>query len=81
LGEHVADPTGGRHTESLIVQEAVASLPAEQREVIALVLIEGLSYRETAEILGVPVGTVTSRLARGREALQTTLGNPPGGHT
>jgi RNA polymerase sigma-70 factor (ECF subfamily) len=75
LGEHVADPTGGQQAESLIVQAAVASLPEEQREVIGLVLVEGLSYREAAEILGVPIGTVTSRLARGREALQAKLGN------
>jgi RNA polymerase sigma-70 factor, ECF subfamily len=75
LGEHVADPAGGQQAESLVVQAAVASLPEEQREVIGLVLIEGLSYREAAEILSVPVGTVTSRLARAREALQTWLGN------
>jgi RNA polymerase sigma-70 factor, ECF subfamily len=75
LGEHVADPTGGQQAESLVVQAAVASLPEEQREVIGLVLVEGLSYREAAGILGVPVGTVTSRLARAREALQTRLGN------
>jgi RNA polymerase sigma-70 factor, ECF subfamily len=81
LGEHVADPTGGQQAESLVVHEAVAALPAEQREVIGLVLIEGLSYREAAEILAVPVGTVTSRLARAREVLQTTLGNPPEGRT
>ena len=75
LGEHVADPTGGQQAESLVVQAAVASLPEEQREVIGLVLVEGLSYREAAEILDVPVGTVTSRLARAREALQAQLGN------
>ncbi len=68
-GAQVADPTGGRQAESLVVQEAVARLSAEQREVIGLVLIEGLSYREAADILDVPVGTVTSTLARDREAL------------
>jgi RNA polymerase sigma-70 factor, ECF subfamily len=81
LGEQIADPAGGQQAESLVVQEAVARLPAEQREVIGLVLIEGLSYREAADILDVPVGTVTSRLARAREALQTTLGNMPEGRT
>jgi RNA polymerase sigma-70 factor (ECF subfamily) len=73
LGEHVADPNSGQ-SELLPVIQAMERLPDEQREVIALVLIEGLSYREAAEIIGVPVGTVTSRLARGREALQTMLG-------
>jgi RNA polymerase sigma-70 factor, ECF subfamily len=48
---------------------ALAELPEEQRAVVALVLIDGLSYREAAAVLEVPIGTVTSRLARGREAL------------
>jgi RNA polymerase sigma-70 factor (ECF subfamily) len=73
LGEHVPDPNSGQ-SELLPVVQAMERLPDEQREVIGLVLIEGLSYREAAEIIGVPVGTVTSRLARGREALQTMLG-------
>lgn len=47
----------------------MAALPEDQRAVVALVLIEGLSYREAADVLDVPIGTVTSRLARGREAL------------
>lgn len=73
LGEHIADPAGGQQAESLAVQAAVTGLPPEQREVIGLILIEGLSYREAADILSVPVGTVTSRLARAREALQAKL--------
>ena len=48
---------------------ALQRLPEEQRTVVALVLIEGIAYREAAEILNVPIGTVTSRLARAREAL------------
>ena len=52
----------------------MARLPDEQREVVGLVLVEGLSYKEAAEIMNVPVGTVTSRLARGRDALQAMLG-------
>ncbi|MEM6422872.1 MAG: sigma-70 family RNA polymerase sigma factor [Pseudomonadota bacterium] len=51
------------------VRQAMALLPDEQREVIALVAIEGHSYREAAEILSLPVGTVMSRLARGRTRL------------
>lgn len=53
---------------------AMRRLPGEQREAIALVCVEGLAYREAADALGVPIGTLTSRLARGREALQTMLG-------
>lgn|SRR5215471_3064309 len=48
---------------------ALEELPQEQREVVALVLIDGISYREAAAVLEVPIGTVTSRLARAREAL------------
>jgi RNA polymerase sigma-70 factor (ECF subfamily) len=73
LGEHVADPAANTYAEALSVQAAVAQLPAEQREVVGLVLVEGLSYKEAAEVTGAPIGTVTSRLARAREALQALL--------
>ncbi|MGQ0566306.1 MAG: RNA polymerase sigma factor [Gemmobacter sp.] len=56
------------------VRAAMATLPQGQREVLALVAVEGLSYRETAEVLDVPVGTVMSRLSRAREALLPKLG-------
>jgi RNA polymerase sigma-70 factor (ECF subfamily) len=56
------------------VDRAMATLPEEQREAIALVLVEGFAYREAAEILDIPIGTLTSRLARGREALMARLG-------
>jgi RNA polymerase sigma-70 factor (ECF subfamily) len=56
------------------VDKAMAALPDEQREVIALILVEGLAYKEAAEVLDLPMGTVTSRLARGRQALMTMLG-------
>ena len=55
------------------VDRAMAELPAEQREVIALVLVEGLAYREAAQILDIPIGTLTSRLTRGRQALARRL--------
>lgn len=51
------------------LMEAMEQLPPEQREVVALVLIEGFGYRETAELLELPIGTVSSRLVRGRTAL------------
>jgi len=49
---------------------ALSRLPVEQREVVLLVGMEGLSYAEAARVLGVPIGTVMSRLSRGREALR-----------
>ncbi len=58
---------------------AMAELPQGQREVLALVAIEGLSYRETAEALDLPIGTVMSRLSRAREALLPKLGFAKGG--
>lgn len=76
LGEEVADPSAGGHADALSVQDAMARLPIEQREVVGLVLVEGLSYKEASEIIGVPVGTITSRLARGRDSLQSMLGAP-----
>ena len=62
-----------RAAEADGVDHAMNLLPAEQREAIALVLVEGLSYREAAELLEIPVGTLTSRLNRGRRALARTL--------
>lgn len=56
------------------VDRAMQALPLEQREAIALVLVEGLSYREAAAILDIPMGTLTSRLVRGRGALIELLG-------
>ncbi|WP_260927002.1 RNA polymerase sigma factor [Novosphingobium sp. 9] len=56
------------------VDRALDRLPAEQREAVLLVMVEGFAYREAAEILGVPQGTLTSRLGRGREALLRELG-------
>ena len=69
------DPRRGLDA-SLEVQRAMAAmerLPDEQREVVALILVEGFGYREVAEMLGLPVGTVASRLARGRIALLAML--------
>lgn len=54
-------------------RQAIAELPLEQRSVVALVLIEGLSYREAAEVLEVPAGTIMSRLSRARRALEIAL--------
>lgn len=72
-GEHVGDATDETQVHLLSVQKALATLPDEQRMAVALVLIEGLSYRQAADILDIPIGTLTSRLARGRDALQAAL--------
>lgn len=58
---------------------AMATLPEVQRVVLSLVAIEGLSYKEAASVLDVPVGTVMSRLSRAREALLPQLGMSRGG--
>lgn len=75
-GAAVADPAHEdieRRAELRDVGRAMETLPAEQREVIALVLVEGLAYKEAAEILDIPMGTLTSRLTRGRQALMRRL--------
>lgn len=77
LGEQVGnDGAAEMHAklEAGDVWTAMRRLPDEQREAVALVCVEGLGYREAAEALGVPIGTLTSRLARGRDALQVMLG-------
>lgn len=73
-GETVADSSNEAEATRLSLQRALMALPEEQREAIALVIIEGLSYKEAAGVLDIPIGTLTSRLARGREALQADLG-------
>ncbi len=73
-GAAVGDASAESRDIALSVQSAMARLPEEQRMAIALVLVEGLSYKEAADTLGIPIGTLTSRLARGRETLQRHLG-------
>ncbi len=55
------------------IQQAINMLPPEQREVLMLVTLEGLQYREVATILGVPEGTVMSKLSRARNKLRTIM--------
>jgi len=70
------DPTGGMEASMDLqrVMAAMQRLPEEQREVVALILIEGFGYREAAELLELPIGTVSSRLVRGRAALLALVG-------
>lgn len=80
VAEAIAGSDGRAVTESELTLQAVAAalarLPAEQRAVVALVCVEGASYKEAAEITGVPIGTVMSRLARARRALAAVLNQP-----
>ncbi|MEO8723097.1 MAG: sigma-70 family RNA polymerase sigma factor [Sphingobium sp.] len=66
-----------RNVEISEVDRALHQLPDEQREVITLVLVEGMAYKEAAEILDIPMGTLTSRLVRGRQALIALLDETP----
>ncbi len=61
-------------SERAALQRALAALPDEFREVIVLREVQGLSYREISDVVGVPIGTVMSRLARGRRRLASALG-------
>jgi RNA polymerase sigma-70 factor (ECF subfamily) len=60
------------------VRRAMDDLPAPQRLVLSLVAIEGLSYKEVAEMLDIPVGTVMSRLSRARQSLLPQIGKSAG---
>jgi len=73
-GENVGVSTTERQIERLAIEKAMGRLSEEQRLAIGLVLVEGLPYKDAAEALEIPIGTLTSRLARGREALQQLLG-------
>lgn len=70
------DPRAGLEARSELaaVRQALAQLPDEQREVVVLITIEGLGYAEVAALLDLPIGTVSSRLLRGRTALLQLLG-------
>ena len=74
-GEHVGFSETGSRDIRLSIEKAMARLPEEQRLAVSLVLVEGLPYKEAAEVLAIPIGTLTSRLARGRDALQAMLGD------
>ena len=85
LGQQMAGSTDGtREVENratlAAVRRFIAELPDEQRAVMLLVCVEGRSYKETAEITGLPMGTVTSRLGRARAALRAHLAGEAAGY-
>jgi RNA polymerase sigma-70 factor (ECF subfamily) len=69
------DPAGepGTDGSGRDIERGLALLPSEQRELLILVTLEGLSYREAADVQGVPIGTVMSRLSRARSTLRGHL--------
>ena len=73
--EDIADEAHTAAEDRLSISAAMARLPEEQRLAVSLVLIEGLSYQEAADAMEVPVGTLTSRLSRGRATLAALLGD------
>jgi RNA polymerase sigma-70 factor (ECF subfamily) len=83
-GAELAGEDGRRTVEARLqlsaVERAMATLPAEQQEVLSLVCVAGLGYREAADLLGIPQGTVMSRLSRARIALHKML-EPDAGAT
>jgi RNA polymerase sigma-70 factor, ECF subfamily len=70
-------PQQGKRLELRELERAIAQLPEEQRSVILLVGLEGMRYEEVAAVLDVPVGTIRSRLSRGRDALRRLTGASP----
>jgi RNA polymerase sigma-70 factor (ECF subfamily) len=74
-GEHATDAAAIESSERQRIVRAIESLPEEFREIIVLREIEELSYKEISTVVGVPVGTVMSRLARGRKRLAALLGD------
>jgi RNA polymerase sigma-70 factor, ECF subfamily len=67
------DTNAGASLQLRDLERALARLPDEQRQVILLVGLEGMRYEEVATILGIPIGTVRSRLSRGRETLRVLM--------
>jgi RNA polymerase sigma factor (sigma-70 family) len=75
------DPAFDRQVRALSIERAMETLPEDQRIAVSLVLVEGLSYKEAAKVMDVPMGTLTSRLARGRQALSDQLSDQEGAST
>jgi RNA polymerase sigma-70 factor (ECF subfamily) len=66
-------PTQGERLAVLDLQAALDQLPIEQKEIVLLVALEDMAYADVAKTLGIPIGTVMSRLSRGRERLRALM--------
>jgi RNA polymerase sigma-70 factor (ECF subfamily) len=73
IDDNDAAELAGPEAGSRDIERALAALADDQRSVLLLVVLEGLSYREVAEVQGVPIGTVMSRLARARMQIKDYL--------
>jgi RNA polymerase sigma-70 factor (ECF subfamily) len=73
LSEHDEASANGTEAEGRDIERALSGLVEEQRSALLLVMLEGLTYREVADIQGVPIGTVMSRLARARAHIKSSL--------
>jgi RNA polymerase sigma-70 factor (ECF subfamily) len=73
IEDHDAPDASGPEAGGRDIERALALLVDEQREALLLVVLEGLTYREVAEVQGVPIGTVMSRLARARVQIKSYL--------
>ena len=71
-------PRAGASLQLRDLERAIRLLPEEQRQVILLVALEGMRYEEVAAVLDIPIGTVRSRLSRGREMLPSLDGHEGG---
>ncbi|NEU10597.1 sigma-70 family RNA polymerase sigma factor [Methylobacterium sp. BTF04] len=70
MGEEVAPPAQEAQIRLAQIRRAFLTLPEEQRAALHLVTLEGMAYAEAASVLGIPIGTLMSRLGRGRAALR-----------
>ncbi len=73
-----AAASAGSRLAVLELQAALERLPIEQREILLLVALEDMAYADVAKLLGIPIGTVMSRLSRARERLRTLMDDRPG---
>jgi RNA polymerase sigma-70 factor, ECF subfamily len=72
---------GATRADVLDLQRALGTLAPEQREVVLLVALEDMSYADVSRALGIPMGTVMSRLSRGRERLRRVMNGEPANRT
>jgi DNA-directed RNA polymerase specialized sigma24 family protein len=78
IGDHIA-PIEKNKIAREIVRRALADLPAHQRALLTLICVDGMTYKQTAELLDIPIDNVAERVARARQALdeQIALRSPP----